>query len=188
MTRRSVGLAAGAALAVALALGACPLPQPLPEVGKVDGGTTVTPPRILADSVTPADALLQVQRGCPGGAQLTFTATVRDDNTLEQVDARWFVDYAPVPPGSLPYRSDVLPAPEDSTQTDRALAPFVLALPESDPQPVHVLELAVSNGFYALYDPAAPLPNLSAQPGFEVQLFRWFIEYVDAPGGRCQYP
>lgn len=178
-------LCAGAAL---LAAGGCPLPQPLAEVARVDGGAvTVSPPRIVAESVLPPDPVFLLQRGCPGGPRVVVDATVRDDNTLEQVEARWFVDYTSDALGARPYHVDVLPPPDDTAQTDRALPPLLLALPATDPAAMHVLDVVVSNGFYVLDDPAAPLRNRSPQPGFEAQVYRWVFTYADS-GGRCTYP
>jgi hypothetical protein len=179
-----------AGLAGALSLAACPLPQPLAEVARVDGGTfTVTPPRIVTESVTPPEAVLQLRRGCPGGASVTLGATIRDDNTLEPVEARWFVDYDPNRfGGAQPYHVDIAAAPEDVSQTDRPLPPLLIPLPATDPASGHVVDLVISNGFYALDDPAAPERNRSALPGYETQVYRWVFQYVDAPAGICTYP
>lgn len=184
---QSVALLAGVAGAT-LALAACPLPQPLAEVARVDGGTfTVSPPRIVTESLTPPDTVLQLRRGCPGGASVTLGATVRDDNTLEPVEARWFVDYDPDRfGGAQPYHVDVVPAPDDVTQTDRPLPPLPLPLPATDPASGHVVNIVISNGFYTLDDPAAPVRNRSAQPGYETQVYRWVFQYVDA--GICVSP
>ncbi len=176
------GLRALVALAVVAA--ACPLPQPLTEVPKT-AGTTTPPPRILTVSISPTDTVIPLARGCPGGASAVLQATVHDDTVLEQVDARWFVDYGPDPLSARPYHVDALAPPDDPTQVDRPLPPLTVQLPANDPASLHVVDLVVSNGFYVLDDPAAPLRNRSAQPGFETQVFRWVLAYVDA-GGRCQ--
>ncbi len=162
----------------------CPLPQPLTEVANT-GQANTTPPRIVTESVVPSQTVVSVARSCPSPATFALKATIHDDNTLEQVDARWFVDYAPDPYNARPYHSDVLPAPEDGTSVLRAVPPLSLVFPVPDAALGHVVELVVSNGFYALDDPAAPLPNRSAQPGYETQVFRWVFEYVDS-GGACQ--
>ena len=184
--RRTSCLCAAAALVAGTA--GCPLPQPLAEVARVDGGAvTVSPPRIVDESVLPPDTVFLLQRGCPGGPRVTVSATVRDDNTLEQAEARWFVDYSPDALGARPYHVDLLPPPEDIAQTDRPLPPLELALPASDPAATHVLDLVVSNGFYVLDDPAAPARNRSPLPGFETQVYRWVFSYADS-GGSCRYP
>lgn len=172
-----------AVLMLVAALTGCPLPQPLTEVANT-GQANTTPPRILTDSVVPSQTLIQVARGCSSAPGFSLLASIHDDNTLEQVDARWFVDYAPDPYNARPYHSDVLPAPADGTQVQRAIPPLSLVFPLADAAAVHVVELVVSNGFYVLDDPAAPLPNRSAQPGYETQVFRWTFEYVDS-GGTC---
>ncbi len=184
------GLRLAAALAALGGLAGCPIPQPVAEVVRVDGGSaTVTPPRIVTESATPSATALLVRRGCPGGAAVTLGATIRDDNTIEQVEARWFVDYDQERVGGAqPYHVDVVPPPADVNQTDRPLPPLALPLPASDPAPGHVVDVVISNGFYALDDPTAPVRNKSAQPGYETQLYRWAIEYVDAPAGACTYP
>lgn len=173
-----------ASVGAVLVLTACPLPQPLSEVANT-GQPGTTPPRILTESVVPAQALVKVARDCAPGSSFALKATIQDDNTLEQVDARWFVDYAPDPYDARPYHSSVLPPPEDQSQVQRAVPPLTLVFPVPDAAPVHVVELVISNGFYALDDPAAPLPNRSAQPGYETQEFRWVFQYVDS-GGTCR--
>jgi hypothetical protein len=166
------------------ALAGCPLPQPLTEVANT-GQAGTPPPRILTDSILPSGTMVRVARSCTPSPSFTLKASVHDDNPLEQIDARWFVDYAPDPYNARPYHSDVILAPPDSTQVQRAVPPLALVFPVPDAALVHVVELVVSNGFYALDDPAAPLPNRSAQPGYETQIFRWVFEYVDT-GGVCQ--
>ncbi len=170
--------------ALALLAAACPLPQPLTDVPKTPGNVT-PPPRILTDSISPIDTVIPVTRDCPGGASFVLRATIHDDTVLEQVDARWFVDYAPDPLNARPYHVDALAPPDDPSQVDRPLPPLTLQLPVADTASLHVAELVVSNGFYVLDDPAAPLRNRSAQPGFETQVFRWVFSYVDT-GGRCR--
>jgi hypothetical protein len=184
VTPPAPALRSRALAALALLAAACPLPQPLTDVPRTPG-TAIPPPRILTDSISPVDTVIPVARGCPGGASFVLRATVHDDTVLEQVDARWFVDYAPDPLNARPYHVDALAPPDDPNQLDRPLPPLTLQLPASDTAALHVTELVVSNGFYVLDDPAAPLRNRSAQPGFEAQVFRWVFSYVDA-GGRCQ--
>ena len=56
MSRASFRL--GAVLVAALAcgglLGGCPIPQPLPGVGSIDGGLPITPPRVQTESAVPS--------------------------------------------------------------------------------------------------------------------------------------
>ncbi len=180
-------LAALAGSLAAAGLGGCPLPQPLPELGRVDGGT-VTPPRIVVDpsSLTPIDSVVRVSVACPlPGPRFELRAEVDDPNTTEAVDARWFVDYDPLAPSSTGAQALDSPPPVTAPATRRPVQPFVFAPPAYDPAaPVHVVELVVSNGFMPLGSPNAALPNRSAELGFEVQVYRWVFQY-DPASQRC---
>jgi hypothetical protein len=170
------------AAAALLALAACPLPQPLPVVGRTDG-TTIAPPVILPATVAPPDAVVVLRPDCPAGTVVPFSATVEDSNLEDVVDARWFVDYTPQSSGIA--FADSPPAAADGVDTRRALLPFQFepALYASGGAH-HVIELVVSNGFYPPNTPGLSQPNRSAQPGFETQLFRWFVMF-DATTGTC---
>ncbi|BDG07657.1 hypothetical protein [Anaeromyxobacter paludicola] len=188
-----VALAAALTGLAAATLAGCPLPQPLAEVSRVDGGT-ITPPRVLAETALPADTQIRVRKDCPSSPRFTVQASVVDENVVEQVEARWFLDYdAGSSAGAALLRpSDVLAPPdpnETSTLTVRALPPLTVVLPPYDAaSPAHVLEVVVSNGFYQSgQEPPGVPPNRSAQPGYEAQVFRWVFGYVDA-GGTCAYP
>jgi hypothetical protein len=165
-----------AALALALAA-ACPLPQPLPAVQRV-GGSTVAPPRVVAETASPRSALVRVGTGC-GVAVLPFSAVLDDPNVDEVVEARWFVDYDAGSTG-VQDLEQVAPAPDGGTL--RALAdPFLFRLGAHDPAVPHVVELVVSNGFYELgADPPGAAVNRTAQPGYETQVFRWTVVYDPA--------
>ena len=177
--RRHLLLLGGAMLALA----ACPLPQPLPDVARVDGGA-VAPPRVIVETVLPADPVVFVKRDCVPGSAFILSAQLEDTNTSEQVVARWFTDY----------RADVLqfpleqpvPAADDPTNPVRQAQPFVFILPAADPAlPLHMVELVVSNGFLPLG--SDNVQNRLAQAGFETSLYRWIFQYVDASDvrGRC---
>jgi len=183
--------AALTAVLAALALAGCPLPQPLAEVSRVDGGT-ITPPRVLAESALPPDTVLRVRKDCPAAPRFTVQASIIDENVLEQVEVRWFLDYDASSSGgtALLRAPDILLPPDPGQATSltlRALPPLTVTLAPFDAAaPAHVLEVVVSNGFYAT-DPPGVAPNRSAQPGYEAQVFRWVFGYVDA-GGVCAYP
>jgi hypothetical protein len=191
----------------ALALAGCPLPQPLPDYPK----GTITPPRIVMDAIKvdgeAADAhpMVLVPAGCPAGhtPSYSLSATLVDANTLEQVEARWFVDYVPGYPADtvrpLPRPPSPYLVPPSSTATDlsRTVPSFIFAPYDFQPLGalggslsnvsagvVHVVELVVSNGF----DPAGNPPGAAADPpfrgpapGFETQVYRWTFVNVD-PG------
>ncbi|HZZ84520.1 MAG TPA: hypothetical protein VFE30_08280 [Anaeromyxobacteraceae bacterium] len=190
MTRRNLLLTILAAGAAGLSLAGCPLPQPLAEVSRVDGGT-LTPPRVLSESALPPGPMTLVSKTCAQAPQFTVQASLVDENVLEPVEARWFLDYSTNPGGYSMLRVDTVAPPEPNapSQTVRALQPLQLPVPAFDPAaPTHVLEVVVSNGFYASgQEPPGVPPNRSAQPGYEAQLFRWVFTYVDA-GGACLYP
>lgn len=169
---------------------ACPLPQPLPGVGQVDGG--VTPPRFLTDTALPSGTVITYDPACPPGSSFLVGADVKDENPEEAVEARWFVDYDPGPPGYLPTNTPqwtkVSPPPADQTQTVRSFEPYPFPTAFATPPPpaaqVHVVEMVVSNGFRQLGEvPPAPLPNRAAASGFETQVYRWI--FAPAAGGGC---
>jgi hypothetical protein len=174
----SATLALCAPLAAMLA--GCPLPQPVPEI---EGNISVTPPRILTESVRPADGVVRVGTDCLPGAFVPFGGTIDDADLDEAVEARWFVDYATDAPGVQ--QNDFPVAPPDGTDTRRALSDFRFFPARFAPVP-HVIELVVSNGFFPIgLDPAgSSQPNRTAQSGFETQVFRWVVLYE--PGGRCE--
>jgi hypothetical protein len=170
---------AALAAAALAALAACPLPQPLPAVGRTDG-STIAPPVILPASATPAEAVVVLRPDCPAGTVLPFSATVEDANLEDTVDARWFVDYTPQSSGIA--FSDSPPPAADGRDTRRALLPFQFELALHAPGGAHhTVELVVSNGFYPPNTPGLALPNRSAQPQFDTQVFRWFVVF-DATG------
>jgi hypothetical protein len=176
----AVAVAAMAALAAALAAG-CPLPQPLAEVARVDGGT-VSPPRIVAESAVPSDTIVLVSRSC-ATAVFSLAAEVEDVNTTESVEARWFVDYSP-DVVQIPL-AQVVPADADSSNPIRNVPPYSFdALKAGTTAPLHVVELIVSNAFQPI-STTSPAENRSAQPGYETDVYRWVFQYVDT-GGRCQ--
>ncbi len=185
-----IGAATVAVVLGALALGGCPLPQPLASVSHQDGGT-VTPPRVLAESAQPADTVVWVKKDCQQQPQFTIQASIVDENVDEQVEARWFLDYSPDASGSYGMlRDDTIAQPLDTAPapTTRALQPLTITFRQGDPAPLHVLELVVSNGFYPSgQEPSGALPNRTAQPGYEAQVFRWTFAYAGT-GGICSFP
>jgi len=192
MTRsaRRIGAVLTAAFAAGSVLGGCPIPQPLPGVGSVDGGLPITPPRVLTDSAHPGVAMTDYGplASCPVGSRFDVSATLVDENSEEPVEVRWFVDYAP--DNQLlrtPLQVQTLPPPLDPTQYLRKPSSFPFT-PWDFNQPderIHVVELTVSNGFLPVGAAVPPgsLPNRTAAPGFEVQIFRW--TFRPSPVGGC---
>lgn len=172
------------ALAAALLFlsGGCPLPQPLPVVQRT-GGQTVTPPRILVDTALPAAAVVAVRPDCPRGATIAFSATLEDLDLDDTVEARWFVDYSLQT--HAPVDTDFPAAATDGTNPLRVVRPFAFE-PAVDASGAgsHVVELVVSNGFSPQGTPGLAQPDRSALPGYESQVFRWFV--VVDPAGRCE--
>jgi hypothetical protein len=182
-TRRTVSLAFTAA--VGLALAACPLPQPVPDVARTVDGGVVTIPIILPESAVPADTTVYVKKDCAGGAQFTLGATVEDPDTIETVEARWFVDYLPNNPG---YRGNSFPVSATGDPNDplRPIPPLALPFDAADTATFHVVDVVVSNNFLSLNDTTAPFQR-AAPPPFETQVYRWVFQYVDTTDarGRC---
>ncbi len=190
-----------AALAAAVVLAGCPLPQPLPDYP----AGTITPPRILAASTTSGvESIVPVPAGCTGTAptyDLDARIFYQDSVTVE---ARWFVDYrADVPPRYAihnPIRE--VPADPDTLVLERQVPrftfqPYGFPVPPElgslagakDPGVVHVVELVVSNGFDP--SPTAPQPNRSpavtdGAARFEIQTYRWV--FVNVTGLDCPTP
>jgi hypothetical protein len=185
-----------AALCLAVLAG-CPLPQSLPEFPSTGA---ITPPRIVADAVTPFDTVTEVEPDCGGedaSHVFTLTASLIDENTTEKVEARWFVDYQPGRSTETPIPPIQIIEGDGATPT-RPLAEFQFR-PYTFDSPafrlgggLHVVELVVSNGFAP--EPGAGDPPLarpwrtpaSTPAPFETQVYRWIFHYV--PGGRCGTP
>lgn len=183
-TVRRVSLALAASALAAALLAGCPLPQPLAEVARVDGGV-ISPPRIVTESAVPSDTIVFVSQGCTA-AVFSLGAEVEDVNTLEAVEARWFVDYQPAVP-QIPL-SQPVPAADDPANPIRAVEAYPFdAIAWGSGVPLHVVELVVSNAFKPI-TPTDARQNHSAQDGFETAIYRWVFQYVGAGDarGRCQ--
>ena len=185
MTRRTlrIGSVLAATLAAGVILEGCPIPQPLPGVGSIDGGRPVTPPRVLTDSAHPGLAMTDYGPlvSCPSGSRFDVSATLVDENSEEPVEVRWFVDYDPnSQPLRTPLQIQTLPPPADPTQYLRYPSPFPFTPWDFDrpAERVHVVELTVSNGFLpvGVAGPPGSLLNRTAAAGYEVQIFRWTFQ------------
>ncbi len=196
--------AALAAAGLSLALAGCPIPQPLPDYP----AGTVTPPRILADEIvgaTDGNPMIFVPAGCATTEpSYPLAASVSDTNTIESIEARWFVNYDPryQPNFTIIQRSTILPNANTSDLTrpvpTYTFLPYQFGpspgapsvghnAPFPDPGILRVVELVVSNGF----DPtsittASELPNRKPKSTFETQVFRWvFLSVPESAGVRC---
>lgn len=196
------------AVAGALLLAGCPIPQPLPEY---EAGT-ITPPRIVMDDSTsqiayPGTVVLVAPEICTTPApSYPLSAALVDVNTIEQVSARWFVNYDPEDPVLGKWRQeDEIPGVNTTPpQTRRAVPTFTFypyanygrtvagtgnGMNGKDAGAVQIVELLVSNGF----DPTRATPDLppgsgallpyrSPALGFETQMFRWvFVTTPSCP-------
>jgi hypothetical protein len=184
-----------ALVALAAAAAGCPLPQPVPEIARTDGGSG-SALRIRLETVQPSDPVILVSPSCDGGPRFTLSATVEDGDTTERVEARWFLDYDRVP---RPVRQDEAASSSDPNDPARPLPPAgapavvlgsqAFPFPPFDPSDrVHVVELVVcSIGFPPIgQDPPGTnhlyrTPLLGEQAA---QVYRWVFRYVD-DGGRC---
>jgi hypothetical protein len=165
---------------LATALAACPLPQPVPAI---EGDVSVTPPRVLTESVNPAEAIVRVGVDCTPETYVPFGGVINDPDLDDAVEARWFVDYSADAPGVQ--QNDFPAASPDGTDTRRLLAEFRFFPARFAPVP-HMVEVVVSNGFFPIgFDPVgSPQPNRTPQSGYETQVFRWLVVYE--AGGRCE--
>jgi hypothetical protein len=191
-TRRA---AAPLALALAALLPGCPLPQALPEFPSTGA---ITPPRIVSESATPTETILEVAPDCPAEPVYTLSASVVDENTIENVEARWFVDYlAGNQQREAPRQPPEIIPPIDDLTTIRTVTAWDFKPYAFDPGDaaarqayrdgggLHVVELVVSNGFQP-GEGTGPRPYRSTEPNFTTQAQRWVFHYV--PGGTCGFP
>jgi hypothetical protein len=178
-----IGAILVATLAGGALLGGCPIPQPLPGVGSIDGGLPITPPRVMTTSAVPGLAMTDYgpASSCPPGSRFQVSATVIDENSEEPLEVRWFVDYDP--DNQLlrtPLQIETLPPPADSQQYRRFPKSFPFSPWDFDrpSERVHVVEMTISNGFLPVgaVVPPGDLPNRTAAPGYEVQIFRWTFQ------------
>ncbi len=189
------------AVAIALGLVGCPLPQPLPTYP----AKTITPPRILAATATSGvESFIRVPAGCATAPTIPLGATIFYQERVTVV-ARWFVDYrsdtasryAPQGGGEVPPDPDptVLetPVPTFNFQPYGYPAPAELpgtfAGPDA-PGVVHVVELVVSNGFDPSTQAAQPYRTPASAPdggSYEIQTYRWtFVNVPEDPTATCQ--
>lgn len=186
--RARAALALAAAGAAALVAGGCPLPQPLAEVARTDGGSVSTPV-LLPDTAVPAGAIVYVRRDCAAGARFTLSIEAEDFDTAESVEARWFVDYQPSNTG---YRgsTDVTPSgnPNDPSRVVQPLTFAAYAAGASMPAgAVDVVDVVVSNGFLPISDLTQPFQRAAAPP-YVTQSYRWVFQYLDAGDARGSCP
>ncbi len=194
---------------LAALLAGCPIPQLLPEYPT----GTIAPPRILSDQVLPVDTIILVSPSCATSPAFSLFVSLVHEDTLEMVEARWFVDYDPARSTKVPYRTLFIEGPTDGITITRPVVPkdsppgtpsFVFEPYDfydqafRDGGGLHVVELVVSNGFAA--EPAfgqPPLPRPGRTPSFnpvtqvqyETQVHRWVFHYVPAAaGGACGFP
>jgi hypothetical protein len=192
-----------AALALLTLLAGCPLPQPLASYPS----GTVTPPRILMDSIVRPEGMIQVPAACAGTSPAyDLSATLLDNDTTETVTARWFVDYdrqnsarcVPAVPEA------VIPPPTEGAAdpTRRAVAPYRFVPYDHAPAvgpvtgadaagAIHLVELVVSNRFDTTVDEVTlctegtevlpfRAPATEGSIHFETQVYRWVFVNVEA--------
>jgi hypothetical protein len=164
---------AGIAIAGA-GLMACPLPQPLPELTLTDGGAR--PPQILVDTAIPNEPLVKVAPfpACEG---YRIDAVVHHLDWNEDIQARWFLDYQTTDPGVE--AEHPLFATGEENRFLRPVPTYTFNPQACQNTNVHVVELVVTQRFAP--EPTA-VPNRTAMPGYETQVFRWVFE-CDPTGG-----
>lgn len=194
--------AAAVAVALAIGLAGCPLPQPLPTYP----AGTITPPRILAASATAGvNSILLVPANCPTPPKYDLDARIFYQNTVA-VEARWFVDYRP----DVQHRTLILNAVREVPPDPNALIlerqvptftfePYGFVPPaelggsaaKDAPGIVHVVELVVSNGFATppgdeLQPNRTPATTADGISQFEIQSYRWtFVNVPEDASATC---
>jgi hypothetical protein len=185
-----------AALAAVAALVGCPIPQPLPDY---QGGTPITPPRIVVDGISNGGTVVRVPAGCTTAPAFSLDAKLIVVATEARVGARWFVNYDPNDSSRYhpEQESDIGPVSVSPPVTERQVPPFTFRPYDGFPTiegtgsgngqnvgAVHIVELVVSNGFdlAATANPPAALPYRTPLPDFETQLFRWMFYTVPSCG------
>ncbi len=180
------------ALAGALLLAGCPIPQAVPDYP----AGTITPPRILMDEISGAgQRIIYVPADC-AGAHPTYplSAKLVDVNTLELVRVRWFVNYdANIPARSMwAHQDDIQGSTDTQAPTQRIVPTWTFDAyggygTATDPQygvasangALQIVDLVVSNSFD---DGATALPNRTPTAGFETQAYRWIFVTKPADG------
>jgi hypothetical protein len=191
------------AIAAALLLAGCPIPQPLPDYPP----GAITPPRILTDEIASNESAVQfVPAGCTTEPVYPLAARILDTIASETIVARWFVNYdARFLANYTAWQTSEVPPDPDPSVLTRQLPPFPFQPYQHPPPPgspsspgplypepgvMRVVELVVSNGF----DPNAvttayPRPNRTPLPGFETQVYRWvFLSVVPDAGCTAGAP
>jgi hypothetical protein len=168
---------AAAAVALAIVLAGCPLPQPLPDYPP----GTITPPRILTDRIVYSDrTVVDVPAECAVHPTFPLSARLVDVITIETVRARWFVNYDPaLPARNMPAQQVDIPGSNDTTATERAVPAWTFDAYGGYGTATNPANGDVSNSFD---DSATSLPNRTATPGFETQVYRWVFA-TKAPDG-----
>lgn len=177
---------------LAVLLAGCPIPQPLPDYPP----GTITPPRILVDDQLGNGAVVLIPANCATAPTRVLAPKIVDSNTIESIEARWFVNYDFRDTAwNRIWQENVVPPNADPTNLTRTLPPFTFEPYNHHPPygtpplpgPLYpqagvlrVVELVVSNGF----DPGAlstivPAANRAALAGFETQVYRWV--YLTVP-------
>jgi hypothetical protein len=191
---------AAAAAAGALLLAGCPIPQPLPDYPP----GTITPPRILVDEIAGDASVILVPANCTTvEPAYALGARVVDTNTIETIEARWFVNYDPrFLAYHHPWQNDEVP-PDPNPDVLTRTVPSFHFLPYQHPPPaelvtdpgplypnpgiLRVVELVVSNGFEpSAVTTAVAMPFRTTRPGFETQVHRWvFMSVPESASAPC---
>lgn len=182
---RSRLAALAAAVASAIALSGCPIPQPLPDYPP----GTATPPRILVEQIRVRSALeprtvIPVPLDCATEPTYPIDVVLHDD-VARGATARWFVDYQPEPGGYGREQEDTILPPQSPTELTEVVPtytfyPYRPAMPAAGT--VRVVDLVVSSNFAA--DPTAgPMPYKTPEPGYETAVYRWVFKLVPGTEG-----
>jgi hypothetical protein len=154
--------------------------------------------------VMDGNPIIFVPSGCVTTAPAyKLAASVSDTNTIESIEARWFVNYDPRYQSNYNYLkppSSAIAPNADTTNLIRPVPVFTFEPYDFGPSPgapsvthnapfpdqgiLRVVELVVSNGFDP--DPATSLPNRKPLPTFETQTYRWvFLSVPESSAVPC---
>jgi hypothetical protein len=175
------------ALAGALPLGACLLPQAIEF--EPDGGPAVNrPPRIVAELVEPRAPVIRIGEACADPPDLVVGGVIEEDLN-DVLEARWFADYSLEATRRRTENIGVDFIPPEAEPTARRTGPGLRAHPTNiGGLGTHLVEVVVSER-ESFDDANTNLPERAMKSpcpptaSCEAVVYRWAVEIV--PGSEC---